>query len=404
MALTETINFNSTERVMDGWYWALRSRDVKRGRVKPVTLLGRELAVYRTDSGKAVAVDAYCPHMGAHLAEGSVDGEALRCFFHHWKFEQDGRCSEAPQLAQPPAACIATHVVEERYGLIWIWVGAGEPQPMPEVPELRGEEVDWSHGNTFIKDCHPNVVMINAIDAHHFNSVHNLPVELEFAVEAEDARTLHFANTTRVPETRALTRFISRFYEGPLTYKMCYWSASTGTVSIGPDFMHFHIMFALRMVEGGKTEGQTILITRRRPGLTGKLFNAVTLFATKIVGNYFAKGDTQIFRTIRFNFATPTKADRSIIDFIQHAEAQPAVSLGDWRRCVPADSASAAESGAEPTETVADQPLEVGDELPIDGSLDARETPEGSDKPAPSSEPSRPELVSSGAPARTSES
>ena len=52
-------------------------------------------------SGKVVAMDARCPHMGVHLAEGRVEGDGLRCFFHRWKFEGNGKCSDIPALPRP---------------------------------------------------------------------------------------------------------------------------------------------------------------------------------------------------------------------------------------------------------------------------------------------------------------
>ena len=91
---------------------------------------------------------------------------------------------------------------------------------------------------------------------------------------------------------------------------MCYWYGSTGTVTLGPDFLHFYIIFTLRMIEGGKTEGQTILITPKRRGFWGWVLNRGLLWLTQQVGNYFAKGDTQVFQTIQFDLKTPTKADR----------------------------------------------------------------------------------------------
>ena len=61
---------------------------------------------------------------------------------------------------------------------------------------------------------------------------------------------------------------------------MSYWYGSTGSVTVGPDFLHFHIIFALRADENGKTRGQTILVTKKRPGPLGWLFNRVLLFLT----------------------------------------------------------------------------------------------------------------------------
>lgn len=326
----DTQIFNSSEHFVEGWYWALRSRQLKRGRVLPAHVMGRELALYRGLDGRVRALDAYCPHMGAHLAEGRVQDNSLRCFFHDWQFNEQGQCIDAPSLAQPPKACVKTWPCAEKYGLIWVWTGAQASLPVPYVPELKDLDCDASLGNQFVKECHSNVVMVNAIDAHHFNTVHNLPVDLKFETAKLNDRAMTFENTTKLPNSSAFTRFLGRFYKGPLTYKMCYWFGSTGSVTIGPDFLHFHIIFALRLNKQGQAEGQTILVTRKRTGLFGWLFNRALLTLTKTVGNYFAKGDTQIFRTIRWDFKTPTKADQAIIEFIQDIERQPALKLGDW--------------------------------------------------------------------------
>ena len=90
-------------------------------------------------------------------------------------------------------------------------------------------------------------------------------------------------------------------------------------------------MFALRLIEDGKAEGQTILITKKRRGIFGWLFNRVVLWVTKLVGDYFAKGDTQIFQTINFDLKTPTLADNSILQFIQNVERQKGLHWGSWQ-------------------------------------------------------------------------
>lgn len=331
-AVRNTKTFNRADRLVEGWYWALRSSELPVGAVKPLMLGGRELVLYRGEDGKAVCLDAYCPHMGAHLAEGEVDGDGLRCFFHHWKFDGSGECVDIPCRARPVKAGVRAWPVGEKYGLIWVWTGEEARQPLPFVPELEHEEVDASLGNTFVKACHPSVVMINAIDAQHFNSVHHLPVQLSMEPRVLNENAIQFSNSTRVPTGSALTRFIGRFYAGPLTYSMCYWYGATGSVTLGPDFHHFHILFALRPTPDGKTEGQTILVTKRRRGLLGRLFNFVVLFLTQIVGNYFAKGDTKVFETIRFDLQTPIREDLAIIRFIQHVERQQAIAPKTWAR------------------------------------------------------------------------
>jgi len=323
--------FNAPDAVVEGWYWLARSRDIRRGRVLPVRLLGRDLAVYRGSDGRVVALDAYCAHMGAHLAEGRVEGNALRCFFHRWRYEADGRCSDIPCLdgAPGPRMRVRSWTVTEGYGMVWLWTGETPPQALPEVPELAGQETETLAANRFRKRCHPNVVLINAIDEQHFASVHHLPGSvLTMEPVPRSVANIEFRNVGRVPTAGTLGRLVARFYKGPLTYAMSYWYGSMGTVTLGPDFLHLHLMFALRRDDDGSTEGQTLAITKRRRGLLGWLVNRVLLRATAIAARYFAHGDTRVFQTIRFDFRNPIPADRAVLAFIRHLEAQP---LAPWR-------------------------------------------------------------------------
>src|SRR6185295_17792478 len=88
--------FNNAARVVEGWYWAMPARALKRGRAHGLSFLGRELVIYRGDDGVVRALDAYCPHMGAHLSAGKVEGQSIRCLFHYWKYDGTGRCIEIP--------------------------------------------------------------------------------------------------------------------------------------------------------------------------------------------------------------------------------------------------------------------------------------------------------------------
>ena len=322
-------SFAVNEKIIEGWYWGLKASNLGLKKALPLNFLGKELVVYRGASGRVVAMDAFCPHMGAHLAEGTVEGDRIKCLFHCWEFGPEGACEKIPCLPKPVNVSVKTHHCEEKYGLVWIWAGEGEPSfPVPYVPELENTEVDSMIGGFFVKNCHPHVVMINAIDAQHFASVHNLPVKLSMEPTEFRNKALVFANSTPVPKTTLLLQFISKFYANALTYALSYWNGSNGTVTLGPDFLHFHIMFALRPTVDGKTEGVTLLITKGRKGWVGKSVSTVLLWATWVVGKYFAKGDTKIFRTIKFNFATPIGQDAAILRFVQHVEKMPTLRWG----------------------------------------------------------------------------
>jgi phenylpropionate dioxygenase-like ring-hydroxylating dioxygenase large terminal subunit len=334
--------FNRADRFAQGWYWAIASNALKKESVQAVTLLGRELVLYRPASGEPVALDADCPHRGASLAKGKVQQNNIRCPLHHWQFNERGQCVAVPHQASSPNASVKSWPTAERYGLIWVWIGTSNPEspktrealleayPLPHVPELAGIACDASLSTFFRRNCHPNVVLINAIDAHHFNSVHNLPLEIRFKTEALSQNALTFNNTTRGGEASRFVRFIRPLYPEAVTYRLCYWYGSTGTVTVGPDFLNFYLMFALRPGAGGTTEGWVVLLTPERSGPLGWLFNRAMLAVTNAVAAYFAKGDREVFDSIKFSFNTPLAADRSISQFVQHVEGQPALTWKTW--------------------------------------------------------------------------
>ncbi|MEL6895152.1 MAG: Rieske (2Fe-2S) protein [Planctomycetota bacterium] len=67
------------------------------GRACPVD--GRMVAVFKQE-GKFYAIDDLCPHMGASLAEGCLDGGAVSCPWHAWRFSiTDGTWEDNPRVA-----------------------------------------------------------------------------------------------------------------------------------------------------------------------------------------------------------------------------------------------------------------------------------------------------------------
>ena len=327
--MRNTLKFNEKGDVPLGWIWITPASKIKRKKIKAFNLMGKEIIVFRNEKNKIGALDAYCPHMGAHLVDGKVEGEGVRCFFHNWKFNPSGQCIDIPCLEKLPQKKIQIqhYYVREQYGLIWLWTGNQTPyHDIPYVPELKTIPYDYSLGNQWRKLCHPNVVMINAIDEHHFETVHHLPGHvLNMMPKVKNNHNILFHNQGRPPEHHWFGRFIKRFYHGPITYNLSYYYGINGTVTLGPNFLELYLMFALRETEDGTTLGKTIAFTKKRKGPLGWLVNRILLQVTKVAGFYFAVGDTKVFQKIRFNFQTPIKKDKAVLAFIKHLEAQPKV-------------------------------------------------------------------------------
>jgi nitrite reductase/ring-hydroxylating ferredoxin subunit len=131
----------------NGWFAVAWSDELAPGAVKRVFYLGRELVAFRTASGRARVFDAYCPHLGAHLGVGGrCEGDTLRCPFHGWRFDADGKCVEVPYAAKIPArAEVKSWPVLERYGLVFVWHHLEDAPPSWEIPGVAElESAEWS--------------------------------------------------------------------------------------------------------------------------------------------------------------------------------------------------------------------------------------------------------------------
>ncbi|MCH9668395.1 MAG: Rieske 2Fe-2S domain-containing protein [Actinomycetia bacterium] len=75
-------------------WWTLDAvENLTPGEVHRYTVDDSELIARRDATGTLRVYDAYCPHQGAHLGFGGVvEGDCLRCPFHGFYFDVDGRC------------------------------------------------------------------------------------------------------------------------------------------------------------------------------------------------------------------------------------------------------------------------------------------------------------------------
>ena len=80
-----------------GWFGVAMSDEIAAGAIRTMNYFGTEFVMWRGEDGVLNAVDPFCPHLGAHLGvESTVNGNDLRCAFHHWSFSGQGAVTNIP--------------------------------------------------------------------------------------------------------------------------------------------------------------------------------------------------------------------------------------------------------------------------------------------------------------------
>jgi phenylpropionate dioxygenase-like ring-hydroxylating dioxygenase large terminal subunit len=106
------------------WHPVVRSADLRAGEnIVAAWADGRELAVWRSASGRAQVWDNRCPHRSARLTLGCIDGERLACAYHGWQWQAGGgECVLIPAhpSMDPPRVGVEVHTVQEQSGMVWV--------------------------------------------------------------------------------------------------------------------------------------------------------------------------------------------------------------------------------------------------------------------------------------------
>jgi vanillate O-demethylase monooxygenase subunit len=158
------------------WHPVLPANAVTSARPIGIQLLGRPLALARL-GGKVVAFDDVCRHFGAALSLGEIlDGDRLRCAYHGWTYNAEGRCVDIPArrgLPIPRDAKVRSHRVTEQYGLVWVCVDPDSTELLPDFPEYSDPSFRQVGLRTY-RPWNASVprIMVANLDDTHFPWIH----------------------------------------------------------------------------------------------------------------------------------------------------------------------------------------------------------------------------------------
>lgn len=147
------------------------------GPPKRVRLLGENLIAFRDSTGRVGLLGDHCSHRGASLFFARNEGEGLRCAYHGWKYDVQGRCVDMPN--EPAESNFEEKIRHTAYpcreqgGAIWTYMG---PRPTPPpLPDLEWAQLAHGHcalGRTW-RECNWMQALEGDIDNAHVSFLHS---------------------------------------------------------------------------------------------------------------------------------------------------------------------------------------------------------------------------------------
>ena len=172
------------------------------GAPQPVQILGENLVLFRDEKGRPGLLGINCPHRCADLSFGRIEDGGLRCLYHGWLFDIEGRCLEQP--GEPAGSSYkdevrhTAYVCKETSGIIFAYMGADDPPLFPDYQFLHVPEDHRYTSKTHI-DCNYLQALEGDIDPVHLSYLHG-------SVQLPDARpvpgdtrsaSFHYGNDRR---------------------------------------------------------------------------------------------------------------------------------------------------------------------------------------------------------------
>lgn len=161
--------------VRNAWYVAGWSRDFGDD-LKPVTITGQNMVMFRASTGRVVALEDRCPHKQLPLSKGKRIGDTVQCGYHGMTFDCSGKCVRVPgQDNLPRSAYVDAFAVEERNGIVWVWMGEADKADPSKIFHMdEFDDPDWyaHHGGALHIKAHYLNVAENLVDPAHVSFVH----------------------------------------------------------------------------------------------------------------------------------------------------------------------------------------------------------------------------------------
>ncbi|MEM7799352.1 MAG: aromatic ring-hydroxylating dioxygenase subunit alpha [Chloroflexota bacterium] len=209
----------------DAWYILDQAKKI-RSRPVAVTFYDRPHALFKGQNGEIGTLLDRCPHRNVPLSDGKVEGGAIVCPYHGWRFSTDGRCVAIPGLDKPPAEKKGIHAQPletiTQDGFVWGWGGDRSPDHSPYQIPLISDPTYAHLVHTELMTGGICNILENFLDGLHTHYVH------AGLIRTEGQRKLINVNVRAIPggveaiyaDEGEQSGLISKIFGGGITHNI----------------------------------------------------------------------------------------------------------------------------------------------------------------------------------------
>lgn len=163
-----------------GWFAIGPVEDIDQEHITTRRYFGRDLILFRDAQDQLCVLDAYCPHLGAHLGVGGTLAQGhITCPFHGWEFDSRGACTHIGYSDHIPSrGRLHAYPALEWAGLVLVYFAEDNspPQWHPDLPRFEDREWLIFSRRSWRVRVHVQEIGENGLDMAHFRYVHSVDI------------------------------------------------------------------------------------------------------------------------------------------------------------------------------------------------------------------------------------
>lgn len=167
----------------------------------PIRILGEDLVIFRDRSGNIGLLELHCSHRGTSLEFGQIEERGIRCCYHAWCFDIDGKILDTP--GEPLDSTLKDRLYHGAYptvvnnGLVFAYMGP--PDQRPAFPVLDTYQMEGHHSRARMHQpwpCNWLQVMENVHDPAHLLFLHTIEGNTGFTEDLAQQSEIDFMETS----------------------------------------------------------------------------------------------------------------------------------------------------------------------------------------------------------------
>ena len=164
-----------------------------------IRILGEDLVIFRDGRGHVGVLERYCSHRNTSLEYGKIGEVGIRCCYHGWHYDVDGRILDTP--GEPSGSklkekiCHGAYPTHEYQGIVFAYMGPPEERPafpvydLFERPGARREPIKRH------SPCNWLQVRENEMDPIHITFLHTRLFGVQFVPVFGDIPTMEWVES-----------------------------------------------------------------------------------------------------------------------------------------------------------------------------------------------------------------